>query len=369
MKIGIITFHFAYNYGAMIQAYAMQEHLRMMGHEPYIIDYAPEYHTSYYSKGRTWKHCFSGKGLRIFWRIYLKLFRDPAGKRSKNFTRFMKKNFRLYPYDPNDDMSSFDCILLGSDQIWNQNITDNRFDGPYYGDGFKCRVFSYAASNRATELGDKEKDIYREKLTNLSFIGVREPRLQQLLQPLTDKHVYLNADPTILAGVSVYNKFDLRRPVVRKYVVVYETENHEEVQQMAKDYAKNLGASVIVLLENTDYRYGREYDQSASPEKFLAYIKNAECIFTSSFHGTVLSILFKKKFFSIRQGNSKDIRLESILEQVGLLDRFISMNANPIEGTIDYDLVDEHLTMMRTSSQQYLEWAIRGINEFEIARQ
>lgn len=360
MKIGIITFHFAYNYGAMIQAYAMQEHLRTMGHEAYIIDYAPEYHTSYYSKGRTWKYCFSAKGLRVIWRIYLKLFRDPAGKRSKNFLRFMKENFHLYAYNSDDNMTFFDCILLGSDQIWNQNITDNRFDGPYYGDGFKCRVFSYAASNRATELSNEEKEIYRSKLKNLSSIGVREPSLQQLLQPLTDKHVYINADPTILADTSVYKKLNLSRPTLRKYVIVYETENHEEVQLMAKEYAKKIGAKVIILLENTDYRYGSEYDQSASPERFLAYIKNAECVFTSSFHGTALSILFKKKFFSIRQGNSKDIRLESILNQVGLLSRFISMDSRPVDESIDYSLVAEHLEEMRCSSQQYLERAIKG---------
>ena len=361
MKIGIITFHFPVNYGAMIQAYAMQEHLRLMGHESYIIDYAPEYHVKTYTGPRSWHWCiWGGVRYQIPDRILAKFFDGLRQKRNANFFSFMKSKFRLYPYKPEDDMSFFDCILLGSDQIWNQRITNNCFDGPYYGDGFKCRVFSYAASNRSKELNEEEKAQYRVKLNQLQSIGVRELQLQKLLQPLTDKPVYMNVDPTLLAYPSVYDNLDLSRPMKEKYVVIYELANHKKVQKMADRYAKKIGAKVVILVNDTSLLYGKKYDQVANPEKFLAYIKNAECVFTTSFHGTALSLVFKKDFYSIRQGNSADIRLESILSQVGQLERFIGLDAVPEVAPVDYSKIDGKLAEMRAASQDYLEKSIAG---------
>lgn len=361
MKIGIITFHFPVNYGAMIQAYAMQEHLRMMGHEVYIIDYAPEYHMNTYTGKRTWRWCvFGGLRSEIPDRFFSKFFDGVRKKRNANFMSFMKKYLSLYPYTPEDEMSCFDCILLGSDQIWNQQITNNCFDGPYYGDGFKCRVFSYAASNRSKELNAAEQQQYREKLKQLYSIGVREVQLQKLLQPLTEKKVYLNVDPTLLASPTVYDSLDLRNPMDGKYVVVYELANHKKVQKMAKSYAKKIGAKVVILVDKTSPLFGKRFDQIADPEKFLAYIKNAECVFTTSFHGTVLSLAFKKDFYSIRQGNSADMRLDSILSQVNMMDRFIEMDDTPTVKAISYSDVDANLDKLRASSQWYLEHAIEG---------
>lgn len=361
MKIGIITFHFPVNYGAMIQAYAMQEHLRMMGHEVFIIDYAPDYHMKTYTGKRTWRWCLRGGNRSEIPERFLSMFFDGIRrKRNANFMNFMKKHFKLYPYSPDDNMSFFDCILLGSDQIWNQQITNNSFDGPYYGDGFKCRVFSYAASNRSKELNESEKQQYRAKLKQLYSIGVREIQLQKLLQPLTDKKVYLNVDPTLLASPIVYDSLDLRKPMKEKYVVVYELANHKNVQRMAESYAKKIGAKVVILINDTSPLYSKKFDQLANPEKFLAYIKNAECVFTTSFHGTALSLVFKKNFYSIRQRTSADLRLESILSQVDMMDRFIEMDDTPSVKHICFSDVDIKLEKLRASSQWYLEHAIEG---------
>lgn len=361
MKIGIITFHFPVNYGAMIQAYAMQEHLRMMGHEVFIIDYAPEYHMKTYTGKRSWRWCLRG-GFRseIPDRILSKFFDGIRRSRTANFMNFMKQSFQLYPYSPEDDMSFFDCILLGSDQIWNQRITNNCFDGPYYGDGFKCKVFSYAASNRSKALSIAEQSLYRKKLSQLYSIGVREIQLQNLLQPLTEKKVHLTVDPTLLASPTVYDSLDLRNPMKDKYVVIYELANHKKVQRMAESYAKKIGAKIVILVNETSPLYGKKYDQVADPAKFLAYIKNAECVFTTSFHGTALSLVFKKDFYSVRQGTSADMRLESLLSQVGMLHRFVSMNETPSVVHIDFSEVDIKLAELKAASQNYLQHAIDG---------
>ena len=354
MKIGIITFHFPFNYGAALQAYAMQAYLCKLGHEAHIIDYSPEYHTRQYSRGRTWKNCFHSPFWQAPFRVYFKLFNDLDKKRARNFDRFSSKYFSLYPYDENSDFSNFDCILLGSDQIWSQEHTNHKFDGPYYGDGFKCRVFSYAASNRSTSLNELEKETYRAKLKQLSHIGVREPKLQELLQPLTDKKVALTVDPTILAGQEVFGSIKLPRLVEGKYVLLYQIPYYAEVYNMAKKYADSINAKLVCLVDRPNPKYSKCADLTAGPEEFLSYFKYAECIFTTSFHGTAFSLIFNKNFYSIRQNNSADIRIESILGQLGLKNRFINIGTLPDPSSIDFRVVNPKVDNLKTASEQFL---------------
>lgn len=361
MKIGIITFHFPYNYGAALQAFAMQEKLVQMGHEAYIINYAPEYHVKQYSRGRTWKNCFHTPIWQVPIRIFFKLFNDLEKKRANNFEQFSNKFFSLYPYNENSDYSEFDCILLGSDQIWSLEHTNHIFDGPYYGDGFKCRVFSYAASSRAVSLNENEKKIFKTKLKQLSHIGVRETKLVELLQPLTDKKVELTVDPTILAGQDVFGSIKTKRLVKEKYVLVYQIPYYNQVYKMAKRYSDSINAKLICLVDRPNPKYGKNADLIAGPEEFLSYFKYAECVFTTSFHGTAFSLIYNKDFYSIKQNTSADIRIKSILECLGLEDRFIDMVSTPIVSHLDYDIINPRLNEIRKSSEQFLIAAINNI--------
>lgn len=361
MKIGIITFHFPFNYGAALQAYAMQAHLSNMGHEAYIIDYAPEYHTKQYSRGRTWKSCFHPPFWQSPIRVFFKLFDDLDKKRAANFDRFSNKYFSLYPFSEDSDFSEFDCILLGSDQIWSQEHTNNRFDGPYYGDGFKCRVFSYAASNRTTSLNDFEKETYTSKLKQLSHIGVREQILKDLLQPLTEKKIVLTVDPTILAGQEVFCPIQLNRQIEGKYVLLYQIPYYPEIFKMAKKYADSINAKLISLVDRPNPRYRKCADLTAGPEEFLSYFKYAECVFTTSFHGTAFSIIYNKDFYSIKQNTSADIRIDSILGQLGLRERFIDISDQPAVKHINYELVTPIVREIRKSSENFLLAAINNV--------
>lgn len=359
MKIGIVTFHFPLNYGAMIQAYAMQQYLIGKGHDTYIIDYQPAYHLKWYPKPKFFNIVFEKniiKTLRtliggmLIYRVY--------SKRYAAFQDFLTKRMKLCPYRQEADYSEFDSILLGSDQIWNLKNTDNRFDGVYYGDQFRCRVFSYAASNRSKSFTEYEKSQYQEKLSKLYAVGVRESQLQKLLQPLTEKKVHLNLDPTLLAGADCFKDLNLERPLPKRYVLVYELIDHPEVRSMAESYANQIGA-VCVSLSGYARRWQSEYyDYEAGPEKFLAYIKNAECVFTSSFHGTALSIVFNVNFYSIRQNNSADMRIESILSQLGLVHRFINFEDKPVIEDILYGEVNQKMDILRIQSVEYIDMSL-----------
>lgn len=356
MKIGIITFHFAHNYGAMLQTFALQETLKGMGHEAFIVDYAPEYHTIWFKRSITWRSCITKSPKATWIRIKNKIRNSKnVRERYDNFEFFKATKMNLYPYDPKDDMSGFDAVILGSDQIWNENLTNHRFDGPYYGDGIVCKVFSYAASTTYQSLTKRQEDLFREKLSKMAAIGVRERQLQKILQPLTKKPVVLNLDPTLLCDVDVYSTLCSGNPLDRNYVLVYELSPHKEVLEMAKRYAKRYGLTVMTLVGHIQYYMREGYDLTASPADFVSYFKNADCIFTTSFHGTAFSILFRKKFYAIKQNDMRDGRILSLLSQLNLTNQFIEMESIPNNCEIDYESVQPLLTNLIEQSKTYIK--------------
>ena len=354
-KVGIITFHFAHNYGAMLQAYAMQEQLLSMGYDAFIIDYEPDYHKKLFDIHHL-KNCFEPHPIITIHHIVGYLLRFPIGAiRYNNFESFKTLRMRLYPYSPGSDYSEFDYIILGSDQIWNHDLTNHCFDPPYYGEGFKSKVFSYAASSKYEELSDDVKRTFEEKLKPIFAIGVREDSFKALLQPLTEKRISINLDPSLLIDETLLTGLDLRRPIKSKYVVIYEIDPHKEVIKMANQYARRHGAKVISLVAFVDWkRRLQNCDQVASPERFLAYIKHAECVFTTSFHGAAFSILFKTPFFAVRQNTNADIRIGYLLTTLGIKDNFVSLDARPQENHIVYSEVSSKLELLRRNSMGYL---------------
>ena len=146
MRIGILTFHCAHNYGAMLQCYALQEYLKGRGDEVYVIDYRPDYLTHPYKKHKL-SHWLSKDPLRTLKRLLSEPFLlKKRGKRWDGFDNFMRMKLNLYPYDMSSDYSNFDWLLFGSDQIWSSRLTGGRFDPVFFGQGVNCRKATYAAS-------------------------------------------------------------------------------------------------------------------------------------------------------------------------------------------------------------------------------
>ncbi len=355
MKVGIVTFHFAHNYGAMLQAFALQETMKRMGHEAFIIDYAPEYHTKWFNRTISWRSCLSRSIKKMVTTIVNKLRHSYEIRvRYDNFEEFVRQKLNLFPYTVGDELDGFDAVVLGSDQIWNEELTNNMFDGPYYGDGMKCKVISYAASTTYEFLTERQKCLFREKLSRLYAIGVREYHLRELLQPLTDKTIFINLDPTLICAPEVYSSLYSSIPTVRDYVLVYEITYHKAVRRMAETYAKQRGLKVISLVGHIQSFMGDGYDLTASPSAFVSYVKNANCVFTSSFHGTAVSIKLNKAFYAIKQNDKRDERIASLLSQLGLMEQFIEMNDVPDDCSIDYGHVQERLSYLVRQSTNYL---------------
>ena len=201
MKIGILTFHCAHNYGAVLQCYALQEVLKRMGHTVEVMDYRPAFLKTAYDIV-SFRRIYSRNPLKILKSLVSEFLCLPERiRRYKGFDSFIKNRLRLSSPDIPSDC---DVYIMGSDQIWNPGITQG-FDGVYFG---------YLPA-------DSEKDYLQKALCNFDAVSVRETHLANLLQPLTEKKVSVVLDPTLLADSSVWNVFLGQRPMKRKYVLVY----------------------------------------------------------------------------------------------------------------------------------------------------
>lgn len=356
MKVGILTFHCALNYGAVLQCYALQEYLKSVGHDVYVIDYRPDYLVQFYkvnkkenwSEGKDKIRAIVRESVRFPFRVC----------RHKSFERFIVSNLRLYSYKPENDYSDFDAIIYGSDQIWNPDITGGGFDPVFFGRNVKCRKIVYAASNKNISLTDDERKYYMSVLNNFEYIGVRELHLQHLLQPLTLKKVYLNIDPTLLAGEIQFKSLDLSNNFKKDYVFIYEVATHQAVYKMSKQYAQKRNLKIVVLSSTIYANKLQERDQIASPDKWVRYIKYAQIVVTTSFHGVAFSILLKKNFYYVRQNNSSDYRIESILKQLNLMSRIIDMGEEILDTPIEYSYVQTELNKLRRESVKYIQEAL-----------
>lgn len=354
MKIGILTFHCAHNYGAILQCFGLQEYLKSLGHDVYVIDYRPNYLTRGY-KRHSFRDWICSKPLLTI----QKLINEPflykmRSKRYDNFDTFIKTKLRLYPYKKGMDFCEFDAIFLGSDQIWEAPITDGKFDDVFFGVGAKCKVIAYAASNKTKKLTSPEIEYYKEHLSKYAGIGVRESTLQKLLANIIKKPIVHTVDPTILAGKLLIDGVENKRPIPQKYVLVYEVVEHESVIEQAKQYAKMIDARVVILSAYINYNEKKIRNYVASPSEFVNYIRFAECVFTSSFHGTAISIICNTDFYSFKQHNASDLRISSLLSVADLNDRFVDMSDKLSIKHIDFSHALEKLGKANEVSKAFI---------------
>ncbi len=362
MKIGILTFHFAHNYGAVFQAYGLQEYLRSQGHEVYIIDYHP---LSVDPNQRLWNHreWLSKNPLKCISRLSNFLSTFPIRKRRwQGFKKFQINKFNLLP-DIIDEVNKLDCLILGSDQIWSNRHTGGEYDTKYFGFGYTPVKISYAASNSVKELKPHEKDQLKKLLQLVDIISVRENHFKNLLKDLTDKGIEVVVDPTILAGRDVFDKIAEAPKHDRPYLLVYEIARHPETLVFAKELAKNQDWD-IVEATNGIASHKRWMREDASPEEMLGLIKHAIAVVTTSFHGTALSTLFHTPFYYLKQNNGADIRISNLLSQLGLEDRMVDMKSHVEFSTPDFTMSDELMQLTTKSSKDFLNKSLNAIQNY-----
>lgn len=348
MNVGILTFHRAVNYGAILQAYALQRTIELLGDNAEIIDYRCEFIENEVSplSGFRKKDKFV-KTIKKF------VFRSI---KSKAFDKFMNGYLNLSPViKKNEELnklnSRYDCFITGSDQVWNYGCSgsDTSFFLDFVQDDSKKN--SYAASFGFDKLPTSDPFDYQKLLKDYNKISVREKSGAQIVFDKIGVLPQVTLDPTLLLDRKEWKKIVLKRPLKEKYIFVYYIREPKDLLKYVDQLAERTKCKIINSKKSV------EFLKKCSPADFLTWIYHADYVVTNSFHGTVFSILFNKKFVvELDNGKSINNRSKELMEVLDVKERELDIyNIDSIKTEIDYLNVENKLQINKEKSILYIK--------------
>jgi hypothetical protein len=347
MKIGIVTFHCADNYGAVLQAYALQTKLRELfkDAEIFIIDYRPQYILKMFSLIKT-RHVlyFFNSLLQLPFRIIIK----------KRFNRFRREN---YSYIKVKDAAQLDCIVCGSDQVWNPLITRG-FDDHYFGliKGFLGKKIAYAASDGGAIAKTGDKAHIQALLKTITAISVREKSMLPVLEEfgITGTPV---PDPVLLFDKYYWSQKSARQKY-HNYILIYRVLPNDDILQDAEFIALKTGKRIVELRFGMPYKNMLSLKHTIVPcagvYDFLSLFFYADFVLTNSFHGAAFSVVFNKQFCSYMINDSIQNRIVDLLAELELSDRYVQTALPKIFEAIDYAPVNGLMEKNAQTAEGYL---------------
>ena len=344
MKIGILTFHWATNYGAILQCYALQTYLELLGHEVYVINYKPKiYDIKIFNVLRPRNLCHSFDYLRNYSKEHqLKHFRNS----------YLHLTKRIFSEEDFNSLGVFDIVFSGSDQVLNPSFTligEGKPCSAYYLNKIKSKYkFGYAVSF-GCKVYPKDAIIYAKQWINsFDSISVREETGLAILESLSfHGGKQLVPDPTLLLGASLFDKVPVTS-FCEKFIYVYLLHG-----KTLPSCLQNVLQAKIVIAEE---------DGKFSMENWLGRIKCSNILITNSYHGMIMSILFHVPFVVIlNEGalSGMNDRFYSLLDYLELSYRIVNeidnkQIQNVIETDIDWKNVDAKLEEFSKIGKNYL---------------
>ena len=372
MKIGIITFHNSYNCGSMLESYAMQTIVQRLGYDTEIVNFSSEGQKNIYATR------FKNDSIK---NIIKNILTIPAIKKieynNQKYEEFKQKNFNLTKeYKSGFDISEteYNAVIAGSDQIWNITIED--YDDAYFLSWVKkARKIAYAPSFGAKKISNytNDEEKYLNYLKEFDYLSIRENNGQKWIKEMIGVDVPVLLDPTLLLEVEDYNKIEDKSLQEKdKYIFFYCPSFNREICKFVKKIADKYNLKVITWSTKSYYfkiikSFGFTLPEYESPAVYLNLINNAELVLTTSYHGTIFSTLYQKKFITIKNGEmyGNDDRVITLLRQLDMEDRLIPYdfddNYNYLN-EVDYTDYKKKIDVSKAKSIDYLESSLKDID-------
>lgn len=341
MRIGIITFHYARNYGAFLQARSLLNFIASLGHRTELIDYRNPRLERMHRRG-----IYQGRRL---WLI-------PA--RSRRWNRF-EQALALLPRSPvyrhreEIDWSRYDAVVYGSDEIWNFMSHAHGLDPVYFGEGPPSRVkrVAYAPSLGELSADVAPCEIIALHLNRFDAISARDDNTARFIERCTRHAPQRVVDPVLIEEPEPLH------PKPQGDVLVYGALNAPARISHIRDWATSNGRSCMSYFYRNGWCNGNEI--AAGPDDFIAALKQASHVITTTFHGTLLALAHGIPFTTIRETNEVK-KFTPILDVLQLRQRLIVGEDEPLplEDEVDYPACHARLEAQATASRRFLEHAL-----------
>lgn len=314
MKTATLTFHRAWNYGAVLQSYALNKALTALGFENEIVDYECDAFRKNYV---VFNPSGGAKGL-----VSAVLHMPDRMRRKKIFGDFRREYLNMTePIEKSGlrDLSRrFDAVITGSDQVFNPEQTGD--DAAYFLDFAVCRKISYAASLGTADPNPNQQSFYREYLPSFSAVSVREQSGADILKDVCHVDAETVADPVFLLSRGEWEeRFIDKKPPEKPYIFAYCLHEHN-VYRCADELKRQTGLDIICVADGLRARVDGKCIKAPSVGEFLNLIYHAEYVVTDSFHVSAFSVIFEKNLKIVLKSAYQGLndRLVSLAESLNL---------------------------------------------------
>ncbi len=355
-KVGVVTFHNAYNFGACLQTWALQQALKTLDVEPCVIHYHIETMDRLYDPIKK-----KNPVLKFLKYIKLKLRAPYRLERVKNYEAFFATHYnRLGNFKTSEGLKKaklpLDTLIVGSDQVWNGSHTNGYDEGFFlqFGDS-QMRRISYSASLGKEDFDEDMKDNVKKAFKSFDAISVRESSSKDNVKKLAGRiPVFVCPDPTLLLEKEDYEA--LKKPVSLKntkdghYILLYMMEKNEQLIELGNRVSKELGLPIVQRSAKQIFENEAENLYTHTPDEFLSVVEGADVVLTNSFHGTVFASIYEKPFLTSLHSNT-GARTKDLMKELGL-EKHLLLKLSDYKDAGDFYLTGEEVERLRENKKR-----------------
>ncbi len=381
-KLGICICYQVKNYGSQLQSYATTVELKRRGIDFEIIRYKKKYTLKLILSliPRLFNPVFLSERflLRYPKKIRLKLnpeFNKNNNQRNACLAKFSKERFTnlspvYYGYNKLCKASkNYHGVMVGSDQLWAPSGITSNFYNLMFVDDNTLKI-SYSASFGVAKIKPRLHKHYTAFLNRIDYLSIRENAGKNLAEQLSSKKAEVVVDPVLLLSREDWLKeIPNKKLYDEPYIFAYFLGKTSEYRKAVTEFAKEKGLKIVTShhidsYNKADINFGDYAPYNIGPEEFVNLIRNAEYVFTDSFHGSVFSMMYQKKFmvfnrYSDQSISSKNSRIDSFCQNYGLSDRRFIGNIKAVDNKIDYTSVFEKVETHRKKSLDFLDKTLK----------
>ena len=356
-RIGIVTFHRAINYGAMLQAVALQNAISELGFVCEIVDYVDELYDHYkinYASSNVIKSILKYtlyKNSRI---------------RNRRFEDFLLNNSSITKRQYNKSSiseikeSEYNLFITGSDQTMNPEIVnyDDNYLLSFVKEKRKCN--SYAGSIGLSELTEEQRKWLLRGISGYNHLLMREKTGLDMLEELGFRNTALVCDPTFLLSAPKWKKMWKQVKTPNHYILYYGFKRNEWLERKAASIAEKTGYSIYTISDSIrkDERGYKKF-RGIGPGEWLYLISHADFVVTNSFHGMIFSFIFNRQVWIGDSNDGTFSRMEDFLSVVECNDRIVSKDTLMMDSRIDFSkvnrLMEEYIGQSRRKILDVIE--------------
>jgi len=361
-KVGIITFHEYNNYGTVLQAFALQKKVELMGYDSEIINFRSSLNSLSFFQKVEKRYKVAIKSIQT--RKEMKLKKQAFKKFYKEYMKVGNKAYYNIA-QLKKDVPEYDVYMAGSDQTWNPYL-DIKSEAFFltFAPKDKIRV-SYAPSVGVGFVSPNYSEEMKKRLESVDYLSCREETGAKIISEITGKNVPVVLDPTLLLKPEDWDKVASNYNINEPYILCYFLGEMEHCRNFAKRLSKEKNIPIYYMYATKyDCKDGNKVLNNVGPREFIYLIKNASYICTDSFHGMIFSINYNKSFYTFckrkEYEGSDNQRIHDALKYFNVEDRFIE-DGDKFTGEfkdMDYNHINKDIENKRKISIEYLTHAL-----------